>query len=211
MPLARYGDGVPARTTCRHGELDRPLSNFSTPRRPRQDHPDITTSRSNRQHISLVTGAGPTPNTSHSSSPKPTRTSKHDNHIVFSDRTISPIFSPDKLSFRRVRIGHSFLNIRAVPNGDRSILPFGFSWFEVRLVGGCEVLFDRRLMVRLEGWELEWVEEGLGGLYEGESFVMGIETVWDLRRKGRTMKGCDWQGAGSEELLRWLMMVTCTV
>jgi len=124
---------------------------LSSPRRPRQDHFDITTSRSNRQHIFSVSGTGPTPNTSHLSTPEPTRTSQHDNHIVFLDRTISPIFSLDKLSFWRVRIGHSFLNIRAVPNGDRSILPFDCSWFGVRLVGGCEVLFDRKEMVWLKG------------------------------------------------------------
>jgi len=76
-----------------------------------------------------------------------------------------------------------------VPNGDRSILPFGFSWFVERLVGGCGGLFDRKEMVWLEGWESEKVEEGLSRLWEDDSLVMETEAVWDLRRKGRTVKG----------------------
>lgn len=157
--MCEYATGTEMDMECSTDDRTGTASqHFSTPRRPRQDLPDITTSRSNRQHISSVSGTRPTPITSRSSSPKPTRISQHDNHIVFLDRTISPIFSPDKLSFWRVRIGHSFLNIRAVPNGDRSILPFGFSWFGVRLVGGCGGLFDRKEMVWLEAWELEKVE-----------------------------------------------------
>jgi len=38
------------------------------------------------------------------------------------------------------------------------------------------------------------VEEGLGGLWEDDSFMTGTGVVWDSRRKERTVEGCDWQG-----------------
>lgn len=79
-----------------------------------------------------------------------------------------------------------------MPNGDRSILPFDFSWFGVRLVGGCEVFFDRKMMVWFEGLELEEVEEELSGLWEDDSFAKGTGVVWDSMREGRTVKGCEW-------------------